>query len=183
MGSARRSTRGQLVLAVLLCTAGAALALYASSKSWAVDVTPRPAPLEPVRTARTGADFVPVVPALALISLAGAGALVATRRIGRLLVGILLVLAGLGVAAGAGYGLNAAAGDPGATGPGWAITALVGGLLVAVVGYLAVRRGRSWPTMGSRYERPAGPPRRVDADDDPSKVWDALDAGDDPTNR
>jgi uncharacterized membrane protein (TIGR02234 family) len=179
----RRSTRGQLVLAVVLCTAGAALALYAASKSWAVDVTHRPAPLPPVRTARTGADFVPVVPALALISLAGAGALVATRRAGRLLVGVLLVLAGLGVAAGAGYGLSVAARDPGATSPAWAVLALVGGLLVAGVGVLAVRRGRAWPTMGARYERPAGAARPVGADDDPAKVWDALDAGDDPTSR
>ncbi|HEY3505830.1 MAG TPA: Trp biosynthesis-associated membrane protein [Actinocatenispora sp.] len=178
----RRSTRGQLVLAVVLCTLGAALALYASSKSWAVDVTHRPAPLPPVRTPRTGADFVPVVPALALISLAGAGALVATRRTGRLLVGVLLVLTGFGVAAGAGYGLSVASRDPGATSPAWAVLALVGGLLVAVVGFLAVRGGRTWPTMGARYERP-GAARPVGAEDDPAKVWDALDAGDDPTSR
>ncbi|MGA8113013.1 MAG: Trp biosynthesis-associated membrane protein, partial [Actinocatenispora sp.] len=102
------SRRGQLALAVLACTLGAVIALYASSKSWAVDVTERPAPLPPVRTARSGGDFVPWVPALALISLAGAGALVATRRIGRVLVGAALTLLGLGVAVAAGYGLSAA---------------------------------------------------------------------------
>jgi tryptophan-associated transmembrane protein len=168
-----RSTRAQLALAVLVCTVGAALALYAGSKSWSVTVTHRPAPLPDLRTGRSGDDLVPWVPALALISLAGAGALVATRRLGRRLVGVLLVLAGLGVAAGSGYGLVDA------ESVGWPIAALVGGLLIAAAGAVAVRFGQTWPVMGSRYERPA--PAAVRPDDDPAKVWDALDRGDDPT--
>ncbi len=179
---ARRSPRGQLVLAVLACTAGAGLALYASSKNWAVDLTQRPAPLPPVRTARSGGDFVPWVPALALISLAGAGALVATRRKGRLLVGVLLALAGSGVVAGAVYGLAVAGDATGSTGPGWPLVALSGGLVIVAVGALTLWHGQGWPTMGARYER-AGSAAPVSAQDDSAKVWDALDQGDDPTIR
>ncbi len=179
---ARRSTRGQLVVAVLACTVGAGLALYASSKNWAVELTQRPAPLPPVRTARSGGDFVPWVPALALISLAGAGALVATRRKGRLLVGVLLALAGGGVVAGAAYGLAEASGATGSTGPGWPLAALFAGLVIVAVGILTLRRGRGWPTMGARYERTTST-APVSAQDDSAKVWDALDRGDDPTIR
>jgi uncharacterized membrane protein (TIGR02234 family) len=182
----RSSTRGQLVVAVVACTLGAGIALYAASKNWSVQPGRPLGPLHLQQTGRTGTEITPVVPTLALISLAGAGALVATRRIGRFLVGVLLVLAGLGVAAGAGYGLSAAAHDPGSVTPGWAITALAGGLLVAVVGLGTARRGRSWPTMGSRYERPAARAARaarVGADDDAAKIWDAIDDGNDPTVR
>lgn len=172
----------QLTLAVVLCAAGAALALYASSKNWSVEVMRRPAPLPAVRTVRSGADFVPWVPALALVSLAGAGALVATRRAGRTVIGGLLVLLGLGVAVGAAVGLSAATGEVGSTGPGWPVVTLIGGLVVTAVGTLALRRGRRWPTMGSRYER-AATRTTVGAEDDPARVWDALDSGDDPTVR
>ncbi|BCJ30879.1 Trp biosynthesis-associated membrane protein [Actinocatenispora sera] len=179
----RPSTRGQLVLAVVACTLGAGIALYAASKNWSVQAGRPLGPLHLQQTGRTGTEITPVVPTLALISLAGAGALVATRRIGRLLVGVLLILTGFGVAAGAGYGLSAAAHDPGTVTPGWAITALVGGLLVAAVGFGTVLRGRGWPTMGSRYERTAGRTARVGADDDAAKIWDAIDDGHDPTVR
>ena len=81
------SRRRELVLAVVGCTAGAALALYAASRTWTVAVHPRPAPLPPVRQTRTGADLAPWLPALALVGLAGAGALVATRGVARLAVG------------------------------------------------------------------------------------------------
>jgi hypothetical protein len=171
------------VLAVVACTLGAGIALYAASKNWSVQAGRPLGPLHLQQTGRTGTEITPVVPTLALISLAGAGALVATRRIGRLLVGVLLILTGFGVAAGAGYGLSVATHDPGSVTAGWAITALVGGLLVAVVGFGTVRRGRNWPTMGSRYERPAGRAARVGADDDAAKIWDAIDDGHDPTVR
>jgi len=169
---AGRSARGQLALAVLACAAGAGLALYASGKGWSVSVTHQPAPLSDITTDRTGGDLVPWATALEIVSLAGAGALVATRRLGRRLVGGLLVVTGLGTAAGGGYGIG------GATDLVWPILTLVCGLLVAGAGALAVRFGAGWPVMSSRYERPA---RRQVNTDDSASVWDALDRGEDPT--
>ena len=176
--------RRELVLAVLACTAGAAVVLFAASRTWAVVVQARPAPLPPLRTARTGAALVPWLPALAFVGLAGAGALVATRRTGRLLVGVLLVACGLGMIAGA-----AAAPGSGATGSGgaaaWMVAAALGGGLVAAVGAATVARGRRWPTMGARYERSATADRPAPAGADrpraPAEIWDAIDRGTDPT--
>jgi hypothetical protein len=227
------SVRGQLVLAVVAVTAGAVLVLLAASRQWVVEVAVRPAPLSPVRTGHTGTDLVPWVPALALVALAGAGALVATRSAGRALVSVFLVVAGAGTALGAGYGLLAARHQSASASPAWPLVALAGGLVVAAAGWYALRRCRSWPTMGTRYEPPttgarpvneppgtvpsdptpsdptlsaadpaaadltgggsgAGRPagvrpligRRAAApDDDPARLWDALDRGDDPTDR
>jgi hypothetical protein len=241
--------RGQLVLAVVGVTAGSVLMLWAMTRQWAVEVVSRPAPLHDVRTVHTGADVVPWVPALALVALAGAGALVATRSAGRVLVSALLVVLGAGSALGAGYGLLDAKHRWADAGPAWPLVALAGGVVVAAVGLYALRRCRSWPTMGTRYEAPTRHPaadaassggassgaaaddgaapggagasgtasdtsasdtsasggagsaaagaggerpvapgaltgrRRVVAEDDPAKLWDALDEGHDPTDR
>jgi hypothetical protein len=87
----------------------------------------------------------------------------------------------------------------------------VGGGLIVFGGVGAARRGHSWPSMGSRYERrtvpppparlgdgarpsaAAGPNRTQDPADadqraevrpvDTRDAWDALDRGDDPTLR
>ena len=71
--------RRALTYAVLLCVAGAGLALATATRTWAVEVTLRPAPLPAVRETSTGATLLPWLPALALVGLAGAGALLATR--------------------------------------------------------------------------------------------------------
>jgi hypothetical protein len=148
------SVRGQLVRAVVATTAGAVLLLWAVTRQWAVEVASRPAPLHPLRTVHTGTDLVPWVPALALIALAGAGALVATRAAGRVMVSALLVVAGAGSALGSGYGLLAARRLTGSASVAWPLVGVVGGVVVAVAGWYSLRRCRSWPTMGSRYETP-----------------------------
>lgn len=185
--SSRRARR-ELVVALLLCLAGAALALYAAGRTWAVDLTPRPAPLPVLRTERTGRDLLPWVPALAVVGLAGAGAVLATRGRTRRLVGALLVLVGLGVAAGATYAAVALPRGP----AGWAgpVLCLVGGLGAAAGGALTAVRGHRWPGLGARYEsphraetaQPAGEPTggRVEGRST-SAAWDALDRGEDPT--
>jgi hypothetical protein len=155
-------------LAVLACAAGAALALFAASRTWTAVVEARPAPLPAARVERTGAALHPWLTPLSLVALAGAGALLATRGRSRLAVGVLLVLCGLGVAVGAVAG---ARGDM-----SWPLLCLLGGTVVAAAGAVAVVRGRGWPALGARYERsakgpvPAGP-----------QIWDALDRGEDPT--
>jgi hypothetical protein len=52
---------------------------------------------------------------------------------------------------------------------------MLAGLAVAAVGVVALRRGRSWPSMGARYERPA--PKATNDHD----LWTALERGEDPT--
>lgn len=161
-------------MAVLLCAAGAAVALLAARATWAVELTARPAPFPAERTALTGGDRQPWVPALAWVVLAGAGALLATRAAVRRAVGVLLVLAGVGIAVTAGV----AAADPSGS-AGWPVLAAAGGLAAAGAGVLALARGQRWPAMGSRYQRRAR--SRVPADGSPERLWDALDRGEDPT--
>jgi hypothetical protein len=188
---AARPGRRELVIALLLCLAGAALAFYAAGRTWVVEVVSRPAPLPVLRTERTGGGLVPWVPALAVVGLAGTGAVLATRGRLRRLLGALLVLIGLGVAAGGGYGLAAPRGPLGPTAP---VLCLVGGLGLAAGGALTAVRGQRWPGLGARYESPrraqdpasaagrTGGPGGLEGRST-SAAWDALDRGEDPTIR
>jgi hypothetical protein len=181
--------RRELTYAVLLCLAGAGLALWASTRTWSVELTARPAPLPPLRQARTGAGLLPWLPALAVVALAGGGAVLATRGAARRLVGVLLLALGAAVAAGGGYGLVAAL--DGEVSRQWPALCLVGGVLAAGGGVLTALRGAAWPAMGARYERPArraADPRAGEAATGPvtgrhtTQAWDALDRGEDPTD-
>lgn len=90
----------------------------------------------------------------ALVALAGAVAILATRRWGRVPVGLVLAASG-GIAASDGAGR----------------VALAAGVLLVAVGLWTAVRGTSWPALGARYDAPQ---RRDDA-------WAALDRGEDPT--
>jgi uncharacterized membrane protein (TIGR02234 family) len=72
----------------------------------------------------------------------------------------------------------------------WPVVAVAAGVLGAGVGALVVLRGRGWPAMGRRYERPTGQmdaatrrrPERPQTDEDRSQdAWKAMDLGEDPT--
>ncbi len=187
--------RRLLAYTVGCCLAGAGLALFALSRVWSVQVTARPG-LSDLRTARTGGGELPWLPALALVALAGAGALLATRGTARRAVGVLLAVVGVATAVGT---VAARAGlDPGAAGAGatlWPVACVLGAAAVTVGGWWTVRHGHRWPAMGARYERPAT--RRATAAEtraaspepaavdqpraDTRDVWDALDRGEDPT--
>jgi uncharacterized membrane protein (TIGR02234 family) len=155
----------RLAYASIACLAGAGLAVYAATRVWSVEVTPRPG-LSDLRADTTGADAQPWLVALALIALAGPGALLATRGVVRRLLGALIALAGLGVAVAAVTGRVGL--DPGAAGAGatvWPVACVLGGALVVLAGVDAARRGHEWPAMSSRYERhPVPPPRAGSAD-------------------
>jgi LPXTG-motif cell wall-anchored protein len=177
-------SRRALTRAVLGCAVGAALALLAASRTWTVEITRRSAPAAVLRTPRTGSSLEPWLTALALVALAGAGALLATRGRSRSLVGVLLLLAGLGVLAGGGYGLATVAHVTVV----WPVLTMVSAVLIGYGGFEAALRSRSWPAMGGRYERPQAP--RTPAEDQPQHtgpsrsdvaMWDALDRGEDPT--
>ncbi len=187
-GAPAARARRELTYAVLLCLAGAGLALWASTRTWAVELATRPTPLPPVRAARTGAGLLPWLPALAVVGLAGGGAVLATRGLPRRLVGVLLLALGAAVAVGGGYGLVAA--FDGTVSRQWPAFCLVGGLLAALGGGLVALRGAGWPAMGARYERPgrrAAGPAPAEAAAGPvtgrrtTEAWDALDRGEDPT--
>ncbi|MEV4482306.1 Trp biosynthesis-associated membrane protein [Micromonospora coxensis] len=174
--------RRELTYAVLLCLAGAGLAFWAATRTWSVEVVSRGS-LPATRQDRTGADLLPWLSALALVALAGGGAVLATRARLRRLLGALLTLLGLAVAAGGGYGL--AAGIGGEVSRQWPALCLLGGVLAALGGGLTALRGDRWPAMGARYERRSGPQPAPDgrpaAERGTREAWDALDRGEDPT--
>lgn len=183
--------RRELATAVVVGAGGAALALFAAGRTWAVEVVARPAPLPDERTVRDGGDLLPWLPALGWVALAGAVALVALRGRWRRALGGLLTAAGAGMVAGAGW----AAADP-SLALTWPLLGVLGGAAVATAGALAAWRSARWPAMGARYERPRGhggagarPGRAAGADSGtdhdrqstPEEIWDALDRGEDPT--
>ncbi|GAA3451214.1 Trp biosynthesis-associated membrane protein [Dactylosporangium matsuzakiense] len=163
--------RRGLTTTAAACAVAAALVLLAATRSWQDLVTAQPAPLPPMTEHRTGTDIAPWLPALAVVALAGAGALFATRAAARLVVGVLLVLAGLGTAVASLVTLD----DH--VKVAWPLLATLGGLIVLAAGVVTIRAGRSWPGMSARYERPTQRKATVSQHD----LWDALDRGEDPT--
>ena len=191
--------RRELTAAVVGAAAAGALALVAGSQTWAAVTAERRAPLPPVDGVLSGADAAPLVPATGLVLLAAAVALLAVRRTGRVVVGLLLAAAGgvlawsgmralaggLADAAGRLPGMGRSAGeatvDVAAT---WPALGVVAGLLGVAAGLLVVLRSRSWPAMGRRYERATdpGPAGRPQTEEDRAQsAWKALDRGEDPT--
>jgi protein-S-isoprenylcysteine O-methyltransferase Ste14 len=96
-----------------------------------------------------------------VVALAGAVATLATRRWGRVVVGVALV----------GAGIAAVAGALSWDSSPWRWLAAAAGVLLAATGAFVAVRGPSWTSMAARYDAPQ---RR----DDP---WAALDRGEDPT--
>ena len=167
------------LLTLLACLAGAGLAAYAATRTWSLRVTTRPG-LSDLRTERTGADLEPWLIGLALVALAGTGALLATHGRVRRGLGVLLALTGTGVVVGAIAGRAGL--DAGSASPVWPIACGLGGVIIIGGGLTAARLGHRWPGMSARYDRrPAPAPRPADAAVDNRAAWDALDRGDDPT--
>lgn len=169
--------------AVLGCLAGAGLTIYAVTRTWSSTVEHRTG-LSDLTTVRTGADEQPWLVGLAVVALAGAGALLATRGVVRRVLGGVLMLAGAGIVAGAvaaRAGLDA--GEAGAGAVFWPVACVIGGAVVAAGGFLAARHGHRWAAMSSRYERRPEPVVvNINKDGaDNRAAWDALDRGDDPT--
>jgi uncharacterized membrane protein (TIGR02234 family) len=199
--------RRELTTAVLGAAVAGALALVSGGQAWAAVTAERQAPLSPVVAVLSGADAAPLVPAMGLVLLAAAVALLAVRSVGRVVVGLLMAVAGgvlawSGVRALTGTLDAAVAGIPaGGTTTDvtavWPVLAAVAGVLGAATGLLVVLRGRSWPGMGRRYGRGTGAPAadtpaadtpaaatpaRTETDEDRAQsAWKALDRGEDPT--
>ncbi len=182
--------RRELAAAAAACVVGAMLAFVASSRSWAsVTLVQAGAPSETVRI--EGAESAPAVRALALVGLAGAVAIVATRRGVRALVGAVLLATGVAVAVAAARGGAAAVtaatdavvggGTGRYLGTGWPWVAGIGGMAIAAAGLLTLARGRAWPGLSGRYDRQRPSAPAAEARADRRGMWDALDRGDDPT--
>jgi len=198
-GSARsaRTPRRQLTTAVLGAAVAGGLALFAAGQRWAGVSVERPRPLPPVVGALTGSAAVPLVPAMGLLLLAAAVALFAVTGVARVLLGAVVAGAGVvlvwtAVRALAGGLVEASAQLPGvgrSAGPvtvdaatGWPGAVIAAGLLAVAVGLLVAVRGRGWPGMGRRYERPGAPAARARTDEErATDAWRALDRGEDPT--
>ena len=163
-------------IALAACVVGAGITLFAVTRTWSQTLTRRPAPLAPVMTGHAGTGHLGWVVAIALVGLAGAGALVATKAGVRTVVGVLLGLAGLAIVGGGIEGLTIAGGVRLA----WPVIVMIGGLLIAYGGLRTTREGASWPAMGARYERPA---RSRSGPATEASMWDDLDRGVDPTAR
>ena len=209
MSSPRPAARRELTVAVLAAAAAGGLALSAGGQGWADVTVTRQPPLPPVEQVLTGSQLAPLVPATGLLLLAGAVALFAVRGWGRVVLGLVLAVAGgVLVASGAGALTGSVEVTPDDLGDqiglgqatissqvaaGWPVLAVVAGVLGLLAGGLVVLRGRRWPGLGQRYERPAGSgpapaaaPRRPSRPESPEDrhqaAWKALDRGDDPTD-
>ena len=189
------TTRRELWLAVVLCLLGSALTLWAVRQQWASFPASEDITIRRVRDGVAGSEVAGLSEALSLVGLAGVVAVAATKRTGRVVVGALVALAGVGVvgqlvglmADGLGHRL-AAAGCPRLclgsqldASPSWAwpVLALVGGVLTTAGGLLVAWRGRRWAALSSAYQVPAA--RDPGAEPSHKGLWDVLDAGDDPT--
>ncbi len=200
-GTARAPRRAMLI-ALAECVLGAALVLMAASRPW-VRAMAEQGDLR-VELETKGSSLAAEVPALGLVGLAGALALVAARGWGRRAVGVLILAAGAGAALGAASNsrvgssdlqdeAGAALGTEAASVLAvehtvWPWLALFGALLVAVAGASAAWRGGTWPSMSARYEKPVSgdttPTReRTSEGDAPLEQWRAMDRGEDPTLR
>ncbi len=195
----RAAGRRSLAVALLLGALGAALVLLATGKTWSTGTAPSAGSTVPVGV--TGEAVTGLPDALALVGLAALVAVFAVRRVGRLVVSVLLALCGAGTVAACVGGAHdtralgaAAAKASGLTGTavqhvghtGWPWVAAAGGALLLLAGVLAVARGAAWPAMSNRYERSDGPrapraARRAPDPEHPGEMWKALDRGEDPT--
>jgi uncharacterized membrane protein (TIGR02234 family) len=188
--------------AAVPAAAGGLLCLVASGRVWVRGTAGSPV-LGAVPISVSGQDAAPVVPAVALVALAGAVALLLGQVFARRVTGLLLVVAGAAVvmaAAATARAPTVGAGDAvaqvaGASGrlqvasTGWPWVAVLGAVLIGLAGSVAVLRARAWGTVErpvSRFEvTPAigrsGGGQQPRPGRDPGAAWDALTAGMDPT--
>jgi hypothetical protein len=170
-----RSRRG-FALVVVSGAVASALVLLGASRTWREVVNERPLPFPPLVTKHTGAGLEPWLPALAIVGLAGTGALVATRGLVRAILGVLIIILGVVVVTLALFPLADGAD------PLWPLVCAASGVVIGLAGLATSLSFEAWPVMGARYERSTPPPAaRMPATQ--AELWDALDRGEDPTQQ
>jgi uncharacterized membrane protein (TIGR02234 family) len=192
----RTNGRRELVAALSGCVLGAGLVLFAADRPW-VHARAVQGSLQVPLSVR-GGSLQPITPAFAVVGLAGALGLVATRGVLRQLIGVLVCAGGVVAAVAAvgsahpgapeladraGAALGTASGTASAIGhTGWGWVAVLGSVVFALAGAAAAVRGPRWPGMSARYESPvAAAPRAATVEDSTLEQWRALDRGEDPT--
>ena len=88
-GGKRGASGRQLLIAAVVCAVGAGLVMLASGRGWASATVAMPQPLPARHLSLTGADVAPAVNGLGIAGLAGLAGIIATRGIGRIVVGAL----------------------------------------------------------------------------------------------
>ncbi|RCW43215.1 putative membrane protein (TIGR02234 family) [Halopolyspora algeriensis] len=185
--------RRLLSVVVLLMLAAAAALWGASALTWGSQRYSTRFSGEKT-AAVSGAMVRPELVPLALATLAGVAALLATGGWLRRIIGLLMMaeagLLGWRVAEWAtGPPPLAAAAElpPGSTpvdvvstNPAGALLTTLGAVLLLAAGLLIVVRARSMPAMGAKYSAPATAKR--ESRDPDRRLWEALDAGEDPTD-
>jgi uncharacterized membrane protein (TIGR02234 family) len=165
-------TKRERLAAAACVAAGAGLMLLAVSRTWVHAVADDPLVGRLVIDA-TGRRAAPVVAAVALVALAGAVAVLTLRTLGRLVAGLLLVLAA-GAGGAAAWGVARAPSDalrsvlsdatgrsggalPMAQHTVWPWVAIAGAVLVLLGAVVAVARARRWSGLSAKYDAPVPP--------------------------
>jgi uncharacterized membrane protein (TIGR02234 family) len=164
--------------------------VLASGRRWAHTTVHNVAGQGSSSLSATGHVVAPSLPAIGIALLALAAAILASKRLLRRVVGVIIVL----LAATAVYVAVTAPGhvsstlkgrEVGAQGlavhasaNGWWLVATLGGVIALFAGVQTIRRAGDWSAMGAKYDAPSAPRPTQD----PAVVaWDALDRGEDPT--
>ncbi len=195
--------RAQFAAALALTLLAGAGALLVSGRGWQTVVAARPRPFADEVLDVGGRTLEPAVAALGLVALAGVVAVLATRGLGRRIVGGLLVVAALAMGwralsglqavsaararslvsdARSGAGLDASRAPHVTVHAVWPLLGVVCAVVLLAAGALVTARGHRWAGLSGRYEPPE---TKADADRQRSDamLWSALDRGDDPTAR
>ncbi|MCL3818498.1 Trp biosynthesis-associated membrane protein [Aeromicrobium wangtongii] len=190
-------TPRRLYVPVVLATlATGGLAFFAAGRTWA-EADVRAQGLGHATISVSGGDAQPLVPALAVVVLTAALAILAAGRRMRRVIGVLTMLvAAAAIVAVPRSGTDAlqdavrsAAEESAAyTGPAslgsisyapWDLVTIAAFVLAIALGAVTLRLAPQWPTMSSRYDAPGSRPAAKD--DSGTEMWKAMDRGDDPT--
>ena len=177
-----------------------------ATRHWQTIVTPRAGQFPDDVLDVTGRTVDAAPTAFALVALAAAVAVIATRGTARRVIGGIVALAGAGtvwraltaasavstdrargLVADAHPSVSAANVAPQvSTHPAWVVVTVVCAVFVLAAGVLIAARGATWTAMSTRYEPPAVQDRdaeRQRRERANVALWTALDRGDDPTER
>jgi uncharacterized membrane protein (TIGR02234 family) len=182
---------------------GSAVILLAAGRPWAhVVVSNIGASVSSVSL--SGHAVAPVPSALAIAALAACVALLATRGLLRIVVGVVLAVLGTGAFLSSAAVTQHSVRHSGALSDKiplapladahvavtltlWRHVSVAGSLLVLGAALLVCARGRTWVSMGRKYDAPTPAaseqpaPAAEDTELSDHDLWERLDAGDDPT--
>mgnify|MGYP002737665171 FL=1 len=185
-------------MTVIIILLGGVLALIGSTQTWVTATGFEATHINSVQL--SGQEASPVITAMALVIVAAGAALSIARHIGRWIIGIVIVLAALTMGW---VTLNVVTNPLGAVAPKIAETTgttgveqivpnievsllpwltVIGALIGAVGGVIALIAGRRWP-VGKTKKYDVGAQQRTEREGplDEIDTWDELSRGEDPT--